>query len=144
LINYLYDHYNKGDIPEEEDDSIVEKRRQKIVIKDDVEVTTPVIPSSTTSSTRKAKFQVHKPIKTNRHGQKEVALLRPANASESKEKDWPQELEDNNLDEEESLREMGSQSRQVRDVLTSQLDGLKEEAQHKSGAASDASSSSKN
>lgn len=137
LINYLYDHYNKmneGDNDDEEEDGNVEKRRQKIVIKEDfVGLTTPSTPVASTASPRKAKL-VHKPGKVH-HGQKEVPLLRPANAAESKQKDWPEELEENNLDEEASLKEMRSQSRPVRDVLTSQLDGLREEAQLKSGAA---------
>lgn len=100
LISYLYDHYNKANPNDDEDeDSNVEKRRQKIVIKEDFAgLTTPSTPVASTASSRKAKL-LHKPGKVH-HGQKEVPLLRPANASESKQqKDWPEELEENNLDE---------------------------------------------
>lgn len=98
LVNYLYEHYSKlnPNENEDEDDSNVQKRRQKIVIKEDLtELTTPSSAVSSTSGPRKTKL-LHKPVKSIHHGQKEVALLRPA---ESKQKEWPSELEENNLDE---------------------------------------------
>ncbi|KAH9404789.1 hypothetical protein TYRP_000620, partial [Tyrophagus putrescentiae] len=132
---------------------VVEKRRQKVVIKDQEQLVSsstasPPVRSTaapTTSITaRKPKLGPLAKAKsaatntnTNRRGQKEVALLRPAEAKpkqQQQDQEWPSELDENNLEEEEqSLKElsesMRAQSRPVRDVLTSQLDSLKTETQ---------------
>ena len=93
-------HYFKDRLQGQSDeplplDGMVQKRRQKIVIKDDdlVSLTPkPIVPlAATTTTASPSRLFLRKQFENVRGGQKEVALLRPA---ETKSKEWPSELEE--------------------------------------------------
>ncbi|XP_054153489.1 uncharacterized protein LOC128952168 [Oppia nitens] len=103
-------------------------------------VTTTTQPLTTESSVA-AKITTHaipkkltaKQFRLFQRGQKEFPLLRPAadeDKTELQQNQWPTELDETNLSQEDSLLSLKQQNgklRPVRDVLTAQLDSLKKE-----------------
>lgn len=138
MISYLFNQFEKLNKQKELSEKRVESK-----IKNPQTVTQSSVPSVTSlpSTTRTIttnatpKKLTSKQFRMFQRGQKEFPLLRPASDNDNKNSEnpeWPTELDEKNLSEEDSLMSLTQkgQSRTVRDVndvLTTQLDNLKKE-----------------